>query len=258
MFDTVHKWLIILGDLFGIFCFTFKKGCLSISKVILLINATKICLVPLAFVVLSISAGWDDHYAVVDYEDDPTYSTLLKVIEVVISLEEFVTGLFVMIVNILKRKSILRFLNRVEEVPMQEKHKSMFKSRVKFCLSYSALLLAIVSGVTFGSAFKHKLSSFILFVITMAPYLAEFTLLVVIKVFEIFFITLLEEFRESLDLQSFHSMESFLSRFDLVVNLSKEFRSVFGLAQTFTTVGLAVSVTTQVAMLQQNLLFSVA
>lgn len=197
--------------------------------------------------ILSISNGWKDYFNGLDYENDSSYSTLSKFTASVIAIHEVAMGLFVMIVNMHKRKSIVDFLKRLSEVPIQEKYKSILKSRVNFCFTYSALLWGIVTGSTFVFAFKPGIKSLILFLITMTPYFAEYTLLVVIKVLEIFFITLLEEFHESLQSQKSQSKENFLRKYQAIVNLNKEFQSAFSLVQTFTTCGLALTAAVQVS-----------
>lgn len=247
MSDAMYKWLVILGDFFGIFCFNVNAKHVSISRILIFANIFKIFLVVWAYWMVSFSIDAENYFAAPDLEEAQGYSPFSKVISVLVVVHEQGMGVFVIIVNLHKRKSICNFLNQVLKTPIQRKYRDILKSRLKACLGYSVVLWAFVSGFTFVSLFKLEFKSFLLFLLTMSPYFAEYSLIFLLKVFEIFFVTLLEEFRDKIKNRKSYTTKRMLKRFQLIVDTNKEFQSAFGSILTATTCGLTFTATMQVS-----------
>lgn len=247
MGDSVYKWLFVFADLFGIFCFTFNSNRLKVSKTLVLVNVLKIFLAPCMMFLLLFSNEAQSHFYGYDTQSDAGYSTFAMIMAGIVAVQEQCMGIFVMVIHLHKRQPILNFLNRVLQLRMQEKFRNILKSRLKLLLCYSILICGIVSGITYAALFTLKFESFAIFLILMAPYSAEFALIVVVKSFEILFATLLEEFRNRLEDCGCSSVESLMKRYQVIINLNKEFHLVFGTVVTITTCGWAATAVAQVS-----------
>lgn len=148
--------------------------------------------------------------------------------------------LSISILGFSRRLKILRFVQRISELEIDQKFSLKLLLLWKNHFTTTSILFLIVTITQIVSNLKMSLTSILLFLCILSPYVLLSGFLSIVKDFEIFFAIMLQDFTENL--QRFLASSNFdartcclMKKYHRIYDLNKEFQKLFGLQLTILT-----------------------
>lgn len=134
------------------------------------------------------------------------------------------------LVNFHKRDKVLNLIRRIYETKLSEKCAINLKLQWIRLFSIMLSIILIVTITAFTSKMKPSYLSLICHIITSIPYQIISGYLIFLKAFEIFFISLLKDFRQTLDWSdlTLKDYEVLAVKYRKILEMNKDFLKVFG------------------------------
>lgn len=168
------------------------------------------------------------------------------------------TSFFICVFQFLRQNKILKFLNRVNEVSMDEKYCIQLKKRCTSSFIFMSCVFVVNFSIQFMTRSKLTILSVASFTFLMFSYLVVPAFLSFMKTIEIFFLMCLKDIKDhlknSISINSFdsESVSELITKYQEIFEMNKIFNDIFGMQVTLVTCCIASMTTCQV---KQNHLF---
>lgn len=180
------------------------------------------------------------------------FSLFTKILLLISSEIIHSTAMLTCIINFWRRAHILRFLQEMFEVTIDDKYVKKLINRWKKDFAIITFIFLTIATLQFLAKLKFVLGSFAVWFLTAQPNIILTSFLSLTKSLERFFVILLKDFknelRKTLELPTvdFAAYRRLMEKYQKIYNLNRKFRQIFGLQHTLITCCVAAMTTLQV------------
>lgn len=232
----LFKFLLFFHNLSGFFCHRYSNKTFVVSKMLLFVNILKIVFCLFVSFYVEDNRELKSNFLSEDLFDLDNFSQFSK-LSVAISISFVqVTSLILFLIQMIKRKKIKKFLNAAIKIPVNDRIVTNFLKKSTADIFIWASLFFTLTLLKFLFTSKISLLSFLVYYILLLPSFIVQSLIVSIKIFQNFAITLLQSLQDDLKIRklsksSKHNLKA-QARHQEIYDLVSHFNDTFGTQMT--------------------------
>lgn len=252
MSKASRRFVLFFNNFSGILCHKYVLNCFKLSPFLVGWNVVQLFLSTVLLLLMFCNQSIMNLCYKTDITSPIAFSSFSKFLIFFAGFMRNFLGNFLVCKNLLRRNRISNFLNACTEFKINKNSflKIARRSMRNSCLIFIYYLVIFSSQIAY--VINHTLLAFVVcFFVTLA-YLAQLSFFVFMKNFEMFFVALLDDFREDLKLFLQKSrferriFKNLLSKYQKIYELNHEFNEVFGAQVTAQTCCLSMLMTLEV------------
>lgn len=229
-------------NIFGMTSVTFNVNELKPSRIFSVINLLRMPIVLTLTLIYGLNIKLRNITLKQDVTDLKTFSALTEMTIIISGQILIITVFFVSLLNFFRNQDISKFFNFMSQIDFDDAHLISLQKRWRQNLILMTIFFIIISGFQFYTKMKVRLISLAIYPIVAYPYLGMTVFLSFLKAFEIFFATLMSNFRCSLEISrrkvnfEIEDYQNLKIKYNEIYELNKMFHNVFGAQITAITI----------------------
>lgn len=246
-----HRFALFSYNFSSVLSFNYRSQGFEVSTLTSISNCLKLPLAITFSLYLFVTPDFYKKIMVEEIKMIEVFSFFSALSMLFSTLVTMFTTFTICFVNLKKRNEILKFLNKanlLRKCFLEKKFsKSFEKSLGKVTILVNSIILIYI--VMQFSYMKNNLSSVFVSFVILYPFVILLNFLGFIKIFEYFFVNLLQSFKKDIDEVSSNEL---MINFKIISDLSQEFNDIFGFQLTAVTCCNAVMTTVDVSFIENH------